>query len=86
MLAEQIRSTATFFMKLHLQVPSTSPFFVPFKNGFNGDPMVLFTHNVKKIKGAAHKNGDVDGRCKRGLRIDCVFQPISFSNFRLLLL
>ena len=22
--------------------------------------MVLFTHNVKNIKGAAHKNGDVD--------------------------
>ena len=30
--------------------------------------MVLFTHNVKKIKGAAHKNGYVDGTCKRGLR------------------
>ena len=29
--------------------------------------MVLFTHNVKKIKGAAHKNGDVDGKCRRTL-------------------
>ena len=28
--------------------------------------MVLFTHNVKKIKGAAHTNGDVDDTCKRG--------------------
>ena len=27
--------------------------------------MVLFTHNVKKIKGAADKNGDVDGTCKQ---------------------
>ena len=26
--------------------------------------MELFTHNVKKIKGAAYKNGDVDGRYK----------------------
>ena len=26
--------------------------------------MVLFTHNIKKIKGAAHKNCDVDGTCK----------------------
>ena len=24
-----------------------------------------FTHDVKKIKGVAHKNGDVDGTCKR---------------------
>ena len=28
----------------------------------------MFTRNVKKIKGAAHKNGDVDGTCKRGLK------------------
>ena len=27
--------------------------------------MVLFTRNVKKIKGAAHKNGEVEGMCKR---------------------
>ena len=26
--------------------------------------MVQFTRNVEKIKGAAHKNGDVDGTCK----------------------
>ena len=26
--------------------------------------MLLLTHNVKKIKGAAHKNGEVDGTCK----------------------
>ena len=29
--------------------------------------MVLFTHNVKKINGAAHENGDVDDMCKRAL-------------------
>ena len=28
--------------------------------------MVLFTHNIKKIEGAAHKNGEFDGTCKRG--------------------
>ena len=29
--------------------------------------MVLFTHNVNKIKGEAHKNSDFDGTCQRGL-------------------
>ena len=29
--------------------------------------MVLFTYNVKKTKGAAHKNVDVYGTCKRAL-------------------
>ena len=28
---------------------------------------VLFTHNVNKIKDAAHKNGDVDDKCKETL-------------------
>ena len=31
------------------------------------NPMVLFRLDVKKIKGAAHKNSDVDGVCKRVL-------------------
>ena len=31
--------------------------------------MVLFTRNVKKIKGAAHKNSDVDGTCKKALSL-----------------
>ena len=30
--------------------------------------MVLFTRNVKKIKGAVYKNGDVDDTCKRALK------------------
>ena len=53
-------------VKAHLHVSSRSPFFVPFKNGFTAVLRpVLFTHNIKKIKHAAHKNGDVDGKCKR---------------------
>ena len=31
-------------------------------------PLVLFTHDVKKIKGAAQKNGEVYGVCKRALK------------------
>ena len=31
--------------------------------------MVLFTHYVKKIKGAAYKNGVVDATCKQTLTI-----------------
>ena len=30
--------------------------------------MVLFTYSVKKIKGAAHKNGDIDGTCEQILK------------------
>ena len=30
--------------------------------------MVPFTRNVEKIKDVAHKNGDIDGTCKRALR------------------
>ena len=30
--------------------------------------MVLFTHNVKKIRGTAHKNSDIDGTYKRALK------------------
>ena len=26
--------------------------------------MVLFTHNIKKIKGTAPKNGNIDSTCK----------------------
>ena len=31
--------------------------------------MVMFRNNFKKIKGAAHKNGDIDGTCKGGLNV-----------------
>ena len=30
---------------------------------------MLFTHNVEEIKGAAHKNGDIDGACKRAFMV-----------------
>ena len=33
--------------------------------------MELFTHNIKKFKSAAHKNGDVDDTCKRTLITAC---------------
>ena len=29
--------------------------------------MTLFTHDVTKVKSAAHKNGDIDATCKRAL-------------------
>ena len=32
-------------------------------------PMVLFTHNVKKIKCTTCKNGYIDGTCKRALMV-----------------
>ena len=45
--------------------------------------MVLFTCNVKKIKGAAHKNGDIGSSCKRDLRpgLHIRFFPPFFSLF-----
>ena len=46
-------------------VASTSPFFIPVQCS----PRVLFTHNVKKIKAAVHSKGDIDGACKRGLKV-----------------
>ena len=32
--------------------------------------MVLFTRNVKKIKGTVHKNGNVHGMCKLVFKIN----------------
>ena len=29
---------------------------------------MLFAHKVEKIKGASHKNGDVDSTCQRGYK------------------
>ena len=34
--------------------------------------MVLFTHNVIKIKSAAHKNGDVDSTYKQASKVTSV--------------
>ena len=36
------------------------------QKGVQCSPIVLFTHNVIKFKGAVHKNGDVDDTCKWG--------------------
>ena len=43
--------------------------------------MALFTHNIKKIKGAAHKNGDVDGTRKGALNkfIVVLFFPATLT-------
>ena len=38
-----------------------------FENGFNAVPWCCLHTTLKKIKGAAHNNSDVDGTCKRGL-------------------
>ena len=35
--------------------------------------MVLFIHNVKKIKGAAYKNDNIDSTPKRGLSPEVPF-------------
>ena len=45
-----------------------SPFFIPFKKWVQYRPMAPFTHNVKKIKGAVHKKGDIDATCKQAFR------------------
>ena len=44
--------------------------FCTIKNWIQCIPMALFTHIVKKIKGAVHKNGDVDDTCKRPLSLN----------------
>ena len=41
--------------QIRIQKISVSPFFLPFKNRCNAVIFTLFTHNVKKIKGTAHK-------------------------------
>ena len=52
-----------------LHVPSMLPFFVPFRKCIEYSPMVLFTPDVKKIKGAAHtKKRDIDVTCKQALK------------------
>ena len=52
-------------LKPCIPVPSTSPFFILVQCSLK----VLFTHNVKKIKDAVHSNGDIDGTCKRSLKV-----------------
>ena len=47
---------------------SCSMYFRTFQKWAQYRPMVPFTRNVKKIKGAAHKSGHVDGTCKQSFR------------------
>ena len=44
--------------------------------------MVLFTHSVKKIKGATHENGYVDGTCKRVFTpyVDIILLHLAFLH------
>ena len=42
------------------------PYLSPY---LNPSPAIEISHNVKKIKGVAHRNGDVDGRCKQAFSI-----------------
>ena len=42
--------------------------------------MVLFTLNVKKIKGTIHKNGDVDGIATETEPTDCEAEDVDRFN------
>ena len=46
---------------------------------------MLFTHNVKQIKGAAHKNSDVVGTCKEALTLSHLavgnIRALNFLNY-----
>ena len=52
-------------IKARLHVPSKSPFFCNVLKWVQCSPIVLFTHNVKKIKGAINKNSYIDDTCKQ---------------------
>ena len=39
----------------------------------------MFTHNVQKIKGITHKNGDVNGTCKQAFIIEPSFIGIGIG-------
>ena len=58
---------------------STSPFFVPFKNGFNA---ILWCclHITSKRTDAAYENGDIDGTCKQALKSAEIEGDTYFSN------
>ena len=38
--------------------------------------MMLFTHNVNKIKSVARKNGEIDGTCKQDFRVKEFFKDV----------
>ena len=45
------------------------PVFQPVKKWVQQDPMEVFTHDVKKIKGTANKNGLKNATCKQSLKV-----------------
>ena len=56
-------------MTVYSHLLSNSQLYLRFKKWIERSPMVLFTHKVKKIKGAAHKNGNIDSMCKRAFTL-----------------
>ena len=66
MVFKSLSSWTNTAFKVRLHIPSMSPFFNHLK-GIECGLLMLFTHNVKKINGAANENGDVGGTCKQGL-------------------
>ena len=45
---------------------------------------MLFTHDVKKNKGAAHKGGETDGTCKQSLKLQNVLTMVSLTLYILM--
>ena len=66
-------------LRLRLHKPSTSPvFFVSFKNGFTAVLWCCLHVTLKKIKGAAHKNGGIFSTWKRVLKCCiCVLKTLN---------
>ena len=79
-LSKMYRVSMTFIwiLKHRLHVPSMSPFLLHFQNWFSAVPMVLFTCDVKKIKGDARKNCDVDDTCKRAFTCKSTWTDSNF--------
>ena len=44
----------------------------------NSSTTVLFTHIIKKINGASHKNPDMDATYKRGFKFVILFWTVTF--------
>ena len=55
-----------------LHTTSMSPVLYRSKMG----SMVMFMHNIKNIQDAANKIGDIDGKCKQGLRLNVIIQNL----------
>ena len=55
-----------------LHTTSMSPVLYRSKMG----SMVMFMHNIKNIQDAANKIGDIDGKCKQGLRLNVIIHNL----------